>query len=241
MNTCLQCIFRIPEVQQRYSGDTYDKNNLIDTSLYKIWSTQGGDGLLQFYQAVKSDLMPAGNGVGDSHELLQFLCDKLPFLDQLMRFKIAEIITCKSCNEREIKNDTLIEFELSSTETNCPISTAISHTVKPFDIDDWKCDKCKELGCTKQVLIGSFPKVMVFHMIPTHGSIEYSSILVLNKMQYALVSIGCYNGSHWWGYGRNMPPGTSWYTIDDTRVEQHKPNEFPISNRMRMLIYYRLE
>ena len=31
--------------------------------------------------------MPAGQGIGDSHELLVHLCDKLSYLDQLFRFK----------------------------------------------------------------------------------------------------------------------------------------------------------
>ena len=121
------------------------------------------------------------------------------------------------------------------------IVDSILNSTKVEEILEWKCELCKKEGCTKQQLIGSFPKVMVFHMLPTTGSVDYSSVLVLNKRKYVLLSVSCYNGSHWWGYGRNLPLGTSWYTLDDTRIHEHGPKQFPISNKMRILIYYRLD
>jgi len=241
VNACIQSIFRIPEVQQRYDADQADKENIIDICLQKIWKTKGEDGLKEFFESVKTENLPAGNDIGDSHELLQYLCDKLPFLDKLMRFKIADSIECLHCKDRQIREDSVIEFSISSNEKNLPITQCISETVKKHEIQEWKCEKCSENGCTKQQLIGTFPKVMMFHMIPTKGSVDYSSILMLNKKQYALISVTCYNTSHWWGYGRNMPPGSSWYTLDDTRVQEHGPKQFPISDRMRLVIYYRLE
>ena len=210
MNTCLQAVFRIPEVRDRYSSETFVAENSIDESLHKIWKSRGEDGLREFFDSVRTATMPAGQDIGDAHELFQYLCDKLKFLDELCRFKIADSITCKSCGNREVKEDSVCEFSICADKRNTPLTSAIAETVTPHEIDTWKCEKCNNLGCKKQQLIGSFPKVMVFHMIPTHGSIEYSSILVLNGKQYALVSVSCFNGGHWWGYGRDMPPGSSW-------------------------------
>jgi ubiquitin C-terminal hydrolase len=241
VNTCIQAVLRIPEVQERYNGETFDKDNLIDECLCKIWKSKGEDGLKQFFDVVRTETMPAGNGIGDAHELLQYLCDKLPFLDELMRFKIADSITCINCSTREIKEDSVIEFTISSNENNRPLIDCITESVQENTIDGWKCEKCNKEGCKKQQLIGSFPKVMMFHMIPTNGSVDYSSILALNKKQYALISVSCYNQMHWWGYGRNMPPGSSWYTLNDRQVQEHGPKQFPVSNKMRLLIYYRLE
>jgi ubiquitin C-terminal hydrolase len=241
VNTAIQAVLRIPEVQQRYDSPDFEKVNVIDECLHKIWTTKGTQGLKDFFEVVRTDTMPAGHGIGDAHELFQYLCDKLPFLDTLMRFKIADSITCMNCNIKEIKEDTVIEFSLSSDSRNKPMTECISETVAETVIDEWKCEKCEKKGCKKQQLIGSFPKVMMFHMIPTEGSIDYSSILCLNKKQYALISVSCFNGGHWWGYGRNMPPGSSWFTLNDKQVQEHGPKQFPISNRMRLLIYYRLE
>lgn len=241
VNACLQSLFRIPDVQERYSSGTFEKDNLIDECLCKIWLTKGEDGLKQFFEVVRTHTMPAGQGIGDSHELLQYLCDKLPYLDKLMRFKIADSIVCNHCGHKEVKEDSVTEFSIATEKKNVPLTECIAEVVKPIDIPEWKCDKCHQLGCTKQQLIGSFPKVMMFHLIPLEGWVEYSSILGLNKNQYALCSVACYNGAHWWAYGRNMPPGTAWYTFDDMRVIEHGAKQFPISTKMRLLIYYRLE
>ena len=241
MNACLQSIFRIPDVQARYSAGTFESGNLIDECLCKIWQTKGEDGLKQLFEVVRTHTMPAGQGIGDSHELLQYLCDKLPYLDNLMRFKIADSIICKNCGHKEVKEDSVTEFSIATEKKNVPLTDCIAEVVKPIEVEEWKCEKCGKLGCTKQQLIGSFPKVMMFHLIPLDGWVEYSSILGLNKKQYALCSVACYNGVHWWAYGRNMPIGSSWYTFDDRHVVEHGSKQFPISTKMRLLIYYRLE
>ena len=238
VNACLQSIFRIPEVQERYTELKSDPSNPIDTALQTIWTSKG-DGLQKLFDVIRTDMMPAGQGIGDSHELFVYLCDKLPFLDTLCRFKIADSIECKSCHQKQIKEDKVTEFSLSSNGTRIPISECIMSTVTPHEIADWTCEKCKEKGCTKQQLIGSFPQVMVFHMVSTTSSVDYSSILVLNKLKYSLLSVCCYNGSHWWIYGRDKV-GSSWFTLDDGRVDEHGPKEFPLSGKMRLLIYYRL-
>lgn len=241
VNACLQGFFRIPAVQERYNSEIYETENLIDKYLCTIWKSKGQDGLKEFFEVVRTDTMPAGRGIGDSHELLQYLCDKLPFLDELMRFKIANSIQCKHCDYKEVKEDSVIEFSIAPSKHGAQLIECISEVVKPDEIAEWKCEKCGQLGCTKQQLIGTFPKVMMFHVIPVRGATEYTSILGLNKRQYALTSVVCYNGAHWWAYGRNMPPGSSWYTLNDTQVQEHGPKQFPLSPRARLLIYYRLE
>ena len=241
VNACLQKIFRIPDVQERYSSDTFDKENIIDECLCKIWKSKGNEGLKELFEAVRTDTMPAGRGIGDSHELLQYLCDKLSYLDKLVRFKIADSIQCKNCEYKEIKEDSVTEFAIATDKKNVSLVECIAEVVKPHEIPEWKCEKCEKLGCTKQQLIGTFPKVMIFHLIPLNGSVDYTSILGLNKRQYALLSLSCFDGGHWWAYGRNMPPGSSWFTLNDTQVQEHGPKQFPLSNKTRVLIYYRLE
>ena len=248
INACLQLIFRIPEVQIRYDNEEIDRDNIFDVCLYQLWNSKGQRGLKELFEAIRvsqknaSD-MPAGRGTGDSHELFTFLCDKLPFLDKLCRFNVAHSIKCKNCEYKNLEEHTVLEFEIESTSLNNSLTNCISEIVKPLELDEWKCEvpECKKLGCTKQQLIGSFPKIMVFHKDSISGSIEYPSVLSLNKKDYALVGVTCWNGGHWWSYGRNLPPGSSWYTLDDTRVSEHGPKQFPISSNMRLLIYYRLE
>jgi ubiquitin C-terminal hydrolase len=241
VNACLQSIFRLPEVQDRYTKSEFDETNIIDSALNDIWKTKGKSGLRDFFDTVKTETMPAGHGIGDTHELLVHLCDKLPFLDKLCRFKNAQVTKCNTCGKTETREDTTIEFPLASNEPNKPLTQCIQDVVTPIQVDDWKCETCNNKGCTRQYLIGSFPRVMMFNMTSNSGTIGYSPILVLNSKQYALVSVACYNGFHWWSFGRNPPPGNSWYKFDDQHIQDFGPKQFPLSASMRVLIYYRLE
>ena len=116
VNAALQAFFRIPEVQKRYTANQFDAGNTIDQCLCKIWKTRGEMGLQEFFEAVRTDTMPAGLNVGDSHELFQYLCDKLPFLDELCRFKMAHSMECNSCKKKNLNHDSVIEFSLDSIE-----------------------------------------------------------------------------------------------------------------------------
>lgn len=241
VNACLQSLFRIPDVQERYNSGTFEKDNAIDECLYKIWKSKGSDGLKEFFEAVRTATMPAGKGIGDSHELFQYLCDKLPYLDSLVRFKIADSIKCKNCDYKSIKEDSVTEFAIATSNRNAQLPQCILDVVKPHDIDEWKCEKCNSKGCIKQQLIGSFPKVFVFHLIPLNGWTSYTGGLCINKNNYTLMSVACYNGAHWWAYGRDLTTNSNWYTLDDTRVTENPSKQFPLSNKARLLIYYRSE
>jgi ubiquitin C-terminal hydrolase len=241
VNACLQGIFRIPEVIDRYTREIHDHENTVDSSLNKIWNSQGRDGLKDFFLASRTATMPAGQGIGDSNELLVHFTKTLPYFNTLCEFKIAEQLKC-SCGFSQIREDVATEYELHPAQHNTPITECIGKAVQPELLDDWKCDQCSECGkATKQALIGSFPKVMVFRITSQNSSLQYSSVLVINSNKYYLLAVISHTGGHWFTYAREMPPGKPWYTLDDTRVRQHSPNEFPMSQMTKVLIYYRLE
>lgn len=242
VNACLQAVYRFPEVQNRYNSGTYDHSNKIDECLFKIFKSNGKEGLKELFECIRTETMPAGNDIGDSHELFQYLCEKLSFLENICRFKIAHIIQCSSCSNKSIKEDSVTEYSISSTGKFEPLADCISSSVEPITIPDWRCDKCNKTGCTQQQLIGTFPKAMIFHMIsPNESSVNYSSVLVLNGKKYSLLSVVCFTGGHWLTHGRSMPPGSSWYTFNDDVITDHGSKQFPVSSKMRLLIYYRLE
>jgi ubiquitin C-terminal hydrolase len=241
VNACLQGIFRLPEVIDRYTRETHDKENSIDSSLNTIWNSKGSQGLKDLFVASRTATMPAGQGIGDSNELLIHLCDKLPFLDELCRFKTAEQIKCP-CGFSQVREDSATEYELHPAKMNTPITECITNSVQPELLEDWKCDKCSDAGkATKQQLIGSFPKVMIFRVTSQNSSLQYSSVLVMNSKKYYLLAVISHTGGHWFTYAREMPPGKPWYTLDDSRVREHSQREFPMSQMTKVLIYYRLE
>ena len=185
--------------------------------------------------------MPAGDNIGDSHELLEFLCDKIPFLDKLMRFSILQRVQCKNCEYKDDRRDSMIEFSIVPSEKRDSVSAAIAEAVKPYTIEDWKCEKCGKQGCTKQLLVENFPRVMTFHMTSINTELIYPVLLTVNKHKYALMSVVCFTGGHWMTYGRNMPPGSAWYEFDDSRVQSYDSKYWPVVNTMRLLMYYRMD
>jgi ubiquitin C-terminal hydrolase len=241
INAALQAVLRIPDLQERYSDGGEDGKNPVEMCVAEIWGSRGDEGLKPLYECVKvSPHMPAGEGIGDSHELIEFLCDKIPFLDKLMRFKVANVIKCDHCAYTESKPDTMNEFSIAPTTRKQSVSDAIAEAVRPVHIQDWKCDKCNSKGCHKQLLLAEFPQVLVFHQTSIGTTAAYTPMLVLNKQKYALFAVVCFTGGHWFTWGRNLPPGQPWYRLDDMTVTKYDPKAFPLADNMRLLMYYRI-
>jgi ubiquitin C-terminal hydrolase len=134
----------------------------------------------------------------------------------------------------------MIEFSIAPRTKKQSVSETIVDAATPFVLGDWTCEKCKNKGCTKQFLVGTFPQLLVFHMTTVNTSVSYTPILVLNGLKYALFAVVCFNGGHWWTYGRDLPPGNDWFTFDDKNVQSHGPQQFPLTENMRLLMYSRL-
>jgi ubiquitin C-terminal hydrolase len=241
INAALQAIFRIPDLQKRFSDGEEDSENPVETCLAEVYGSRGDEGLRALYDCIKtSPTMPAGEDIGDSHELIEFLADKVPVLDKLLRFRVAHSIKCNNCAHQETKPDTLTEFSIAPSETKQTVSDAITEAVRPLAIPDWKCDACGKRGCTKQLLLAEFPQILMFHQTSIGTSTSYTPVLVLNKIRYALMSVVCFTGGHWFTWGRNLPPGQPWYRLDDGHIQPHAANFFPLADNMRLLLYYRL-
>jgi ubiquitin C-terminal hydrolase len=243
INATLQGLFRSPLLQKRYQQGGPDTSNPVDVCLHTIWMTKGEAGLKDLFECIRTSNameMPAGRGTGDSHELLQFFCDKLPWLDEATRFKVADSLTCQHCKDHSLKEDSINEVHITPSR-NMSILEAIQEACTPVTIPERKCEKCHQSGCTKQLLFGTFPRLLVFHRSTLSTTTEYSSILVLNGKKYALFSVICYNGSHWWTYGRDLPVGNAWYRLDDHHIQEITNKQFPVAGSMRMLLYFLVE
>jgi ubiquitin C-terminal hydrolase len=240
INAAVQAVLRIPDLQHRINENEEDSSNPTEVCLSELWSSKGEEGLKEFYECVKTRHMPAGEGIGDSHELIEFLCDKIPFLDKLMRFKVVNKIQCANCPYSDLRQDSLTEFSISPSSKKMTVSDAIGEAVRPSTIPDWTCEKCTKKGCTKQLLLAEFPKVLVFHQTSVDTTVAYTPMLVVNKIRYALLSVVCFTGGHWFTWGRNMPPGQPWYRLDDGHIQSYAGNFFPLADNMRLLVYYRL-
>lgn len=238
VNSALQGIFACPSFKEH----EVDQTNPLDVCLTALYKSNGKEHLKDFMECVKTTYMPAGENIGDSHELLVHLCDKLPFLDEAFRFKVANQITCKTCNTKSLKEDTVIELNVTPLNKDTPILNALQEYIAPVEIEGYDCETCKsKQTCVSQQLFGTFPKILMIHRTSIGNSLNYSSVLVLNGNKYALGVVVCFNGGHWWAYARGMPPGKSWFELDDTTVREMTPTQFPVAGTMRILLYFLLE
>lgn len=234
VNAALQALFSCPPLETRYeNGTATDKTNPYDVCLETIYKNRGTHGLKEFFECVKTSYLPAGENIGDSHELIVHLLDKMPWLDREFRFETGEQLECLHCKDVQMNKTTTIDLHLTARgETT--LLNAIVDMVQPHVIHDRKCEKCNQIGCNKRTLFGSFPNVLMIWSSP----LEYSSVLVLNGKKYHLFAVICFNGGHWWTYARKMPPGNPWYRLDDTRVDSFSSKQFPVDTAMRVLLYF---
>jgi len=80
VNTCIQAVLRIPEVQEQVFQEMNTTLPIFWTKLFTRFGLQKENMVLEdFFEYVRLDTLPAGRDIGDSHELLMYLCDKLPF------------------------------------------------------------------------------------------------------------------------------------------------------------------
>jgi ubiquitin C-terminal hydrolase len=237
VNAALQGLFSCPVLMDHYKEHAPDSANSVDVALHTVYNSKGTSGLRELYGEVRTVHMPAGQNIGDSHELIVHMCDKLPWLDKAFRFEIGDRIECSHCGDVQLKTDTTIDLNLMPSAPNIPILQAIQEYITPHVISDWKCDKCNERGCKKQVLFGGFPKVLMIWSTP----VEYSSVIVINSKPYTLFGVVCFNGGHWKTYARKLPPGNPWTILDDQLVVPMESRKFPLDKTMRILLYFLTE
>jgi ubiquitin C-terminal hydrolase len=133
INAALQAVFRIPDLQTRFNENEEDTTNTVETCLAELWGSKGEEGLKAFYECVKTaPNMPAGEDIGDSHELIEFLADKVPFLDKLMRFRVANMIKCNTCSHQEQLQTNEMRSRITQTKSkwwnrNTPITLPHGH------------------------------------------------------------------------------------------------------------------
>lgn len=234
VNAALQGLFSCPALMDHYKENAPDSENPVDVALHTVYTSKGTSGLKELYGGIRTTYMPAGQNIGDSHELIVHLCDKLPWLDKAFRFEIGDRIECSHCKDVQLKTDTTIDLNLMPSKPNIPILQAIQEYIQPHVIPDWKCEKCNEKGCTKQVMFGGFPKVLMIWSTP----VEYSSVVVINNKPYVLFGVVCFNGGHWKTYARKLPPGNPWTILDDQIVMSMDARKFPLDRSMRVLLYF---
>ena len=153
VNAALQGLFSCPPLEEHYSKrENVDRENPIDVCMEAVYRTKGNAGLRDLFECIKTTYMPAGENIGDSHELITHLCDKLPWLDKYFRFDIGDKITCNSCGVSEFRKTSTLDTHLMPSKKGIPLLEAIQEHVH----DAYVFYKFQ-----------SFSRFLVLDMIPT--------------------------------------------------------------------------
>jgi len=231
INACLQGLFSIPDIKERYSSSVELENNL-DSCLKNVWLSHASiSSLMALFPEITTKTTPAGKGIGDSHELFLILCDKLTFLNKLCSFETANVIKC-SCGNQTIHKQTSNNLFI---HTSGRLADSILASTNPEKIDSYSdCNICSAetktvTGSTNRFIMCTFPSIMVINILPG-TNVQFGSEITLNENKYELISIICNSGGHWFGYYKH----NKWMLGNDTSVSETGVN---IRSHVRVLFY----
>lgn len=148
-----------------------------------------------------------------------------------------------------------------------PITIEDSHIYECLDryffknerIDNWKCDKCKTIGCTKTTSIFTLPNYLIIHLKRANQDNKLENTITFpldeldltkyieeskqdkNNYIYSLYAvnnhIGNINDGHYWSYCKNLDK--SWYCFDDENVSKlHRGFDSEIVTKNAYILFY---
>ena len=154
------------------------------------------------------------------------------------------VVTCNNnnCNSRENIFEPFNTLSIDITENTLDkcLSDYFSLTE---NIDSWRCDKCKHLGCQKNIKLWSVPNYLIIHLkrFTKTGEKKTTSINfpitdldithnispeqnTKNKFIYDLYAVNHHSGStinsgHYWSSCKNLD--NNWYKYDDANISKY--------------------
>lgn len=154
------------------------------------------------------------------------------------------------CNNCKYESSSIFEF-FNSININLNNSNSLNKCLDYYFnttiIDDWKCDKCNNLGCSRQLNLWSLPNYLIIHLkrFDENGNKIKSYIdfpiddldlthYICNKKKdpnnyiYTLYAVNYHEGNmkngHYWTSVKNI--NSEWYTFNNGNVtKQHMDSD----------------
>lgn len=174
------------------------------------------------------------------------------------------IIKCmnQSCDELNYTPEVFISIQISITDIHSNLSDNILHYFNIDTMNEWKCEKCKNIGALKQYQIWKLPSVLVIHIKRFHIDSDFK-ITKLNTpltisedlnfsftnyenikydVKYKLCALGNHYGICEGGhYNAICKNNNSWFVIDDTHkheLSQDENENFLKNNTDAYILFY---
>ena len=170
-------------------------------------------------------------------------------------------IQCNNCDSREIIFEPFNTLSIDLTDSTLQqcLSNYFSLTE---NIESWTCDKCRKLGCTKNVKLWSVPDYLIIHLkrftktghkktmainFPLND-LDITDLIspeqnTKNKFIYDLYSINHHGGStidsgHYWSSCKNLDG--YWYKYDDADISRYSNENLDqhLTNSDSYILFY---
>jgi len=151
---------------------------------------------------------------------------------------------------------TSIPVDVSNTD-HCDLAEILLQYFNVESMNEWKCEKCKNIGAQKQSQIWSMPEVLVlnlkrFHIDDSHHIRKlYTEISITEQINfnlnsgthifnYQLTAVGNHYGSYHGGhYNAICNVGDNkWMEFDDLNVKEVN-TDFLLNNRDAYILFYK--
>jgi ubiquitin C-terminal hydrolase len=178
----------------------------------------------------------------------------------------VNLIECKNCHYESnsiFESFNTINLNILNTPS-CSLSNCLDNFFTQSNIDDWKCDKCNNIGCTESLNLWSLPNYLIIQLkrfdnngIKINNLIDFPiddldlTQYILPKKNdpnnyiYNLYAINYHSGNinngHYWSSIRNLD--NNWYILNDGHISKYSNNSDMkmnlVTSNAYLLFYYR--
>lgn len=176
----------------------------------------------------------------------------------------VQMLECKKCKDHpyNIEPYITIDVNIPNSKTSINLSELIIENFKLETMDEWKCDKCKNIGGVKQLKLWSLPTALVMvikrfdsNMNKISSPVNISEFINFGpktllsnpekETKYRLVAIGNHYGSYNNGHytATKLEKNNEWIYCDDTNISKVENiyNELQNNKNAYMLFYELLD
>ena len=168
------------------------------------------------------------------------------------------------CNNCTFSEDVFDPFNCISLEIPINGSSTLNGCLQHFCnhnelIDSWKCEKCEQIGCSKNTTFWSIPNYIIFHLkrftnnntkINTHidfpiENLDLTSYLSSDKNDPNNYIYNCYainyhtgdsDGGHYWSACKNL--NGQWYKFNDSNVSKVTDTEMSTLSQNAYIMFF---
>jgi len=174
----------------------------------------------------------------------------------------VQMLECKKCKDHpyNIEPYITIDVNIPNSKTTINLSELIIENFKLETMDEWKCDKCNNIGGVKQLKLWSLPNALVFvikrfdsNMNKINSPVNISEFINFapktllsdpeKETKYRLVAIGNHYGSYNNGHytATKIDKNNQWIECDDINVSNIENIHAELqNNRNAYMLFYEL-